>query len=100
MLGEHLPPLTLLLKDALGNAVPMQEVPAGLTFSCKAAPASGQAAELEWEASEVDVLPNAQLVSPSLPRHGQCLPFAIFTTCHKEAFMKSSRTADARRVIA
>lgn len=64
MLGEQLPPLTLLLKDALGNAVPMSEVPAGLTFSLKAAPASGQAAELEWEACEVDVVPSAQLVRP------------------------------------
>ena len=79
MLGEHLPPLTLLLKDALGNAVPMQEVPAGLTFSCKAAAVSGQAAELEWEASEVDVSPNAQLVSPSL-----CMAMSIcelLSTC-------------------
>ena len=63
MLGEQLPALTLLFKDALGNDVPMAEVPAGLSFSLKAAPVSGQAAELEWQASEVDVLASADLVS-------------------------------------
>lgn len=74
MLGEQLPPLTLLMKDALGNAVPLQEVPAGLSFSLKAAPVSGQAAELEWEAAEVDVLPSAKLVgSPS-----SAYPFQLF----------------------
>lgn len=72
MLGEQLPPLTLLFKDALGNSVPMHEVPAGLTFSLKAAPVSGQAAELEWEAAEVDVLASAQMVSPHSLMCCQC----------------------------
>lgn len=66
MLGEQLPALTLLFKDSLANDIPMSEVPAGLAFSLRAAPASGQAAELEWEASDVDVLASADLVSPSL----------------------------------
>ena len=63
MLGEHLPPLTLLCKDSLGNDVPMNEVPAGLTLALRAAPPLGQVAELAWEASEVDVDVSADLVS-------------------------------------
>ena len=62
MLGEHLPPLTLLCKDALGNDVPMSEVPAGLTLAIKAAPPAGQPAEIAWEASEVDVEVSADVV--------------------------------------
>ena len=65
MLGEQLPALTLLFKDSLANSIPMTEVPAGLSFSLKIAPASGQAAELEWEAADVDVLASADLVSPA-----------------------------------
>ena len=63
MLGEHLPPLTLLCKDALGNNVPMSQVPPGLTLALKHAPPRGQAAELAWEASDLDVDVSADLVS-------------------------------------
>lgn len=63
MLGEHLPPLTLLCKDSLGNDVPMTEVPAGVTLALRAAPPLGQVAELAWEASEVDVDVSADMVS-------------------------------------
>lgn len=63
MLGEHLPPLTLLCKDALGNSVPMSEVPPGLTLALKSAPPGVQVAELAWEASEIDVDVSADLVS-------------------------------------
>lgn len=63
MLGEHLPPLTLLCKDALGNNVPMSQVPPGLTLALKPAPPRGQAAELAWEASDLDVDVSADLVS-------------------------------------
>lgn len=62
MLGEHLPPLTLLCKDALGNDVPMTEVPAGLTLAIKGAPLAGQPAEIAWEESEVDVEVSADVV--------------------------------------
>ena len=65
MLGEHLPPLTLLCKDALGNNVIMSEVPPGLTLALKPAPPTGQAAELAWEASDIDVDVSADLVSLS-----------------------------------
>lgn len=63
MLGEHLPPLTLLCKDALGNNVPMTQVPPGLTLALKPAPPKGQAAELAWEASDLDADVSADLVS-------------------------------------
>ena len=62
MLGEHLPPLTLLCKDSLGNDVPMTEVPAGLTLAIKGAPPAGQPAEIAWEESEVDVEVSADVV--------------------------------------
>ncbi len=62
MLGEHLPPLTLLCKDCHGNGVPMMDVPAGLTLALKAAAPQGQAAEIAWEASEIDVDVSADVV--------------------------------------
>lgn len=62
MLGEHLPPLTLLCKDCHGNAVPMTDVPAGLTLALKAAAPQGQSAEIAWEASEIDVDVSADVV--------------------------------------
>lgn len=62
MLGEHLPPLTLLCKDCYGNGVPMIGVPAGLTLALKAAAPQGQSAEIAWEASEVDVDVSADVV--------------------------------------
>ncbi len=62
MLGEHLPPLTLLCKDCHGNGVPMMEVPAGLTLALKAAAPQGQSAEIAWEASEIDVDVSADVV--------------------------------------
>ncbi|KAL3158051.1 hypothetical protein ABBQ32_011660 [Trebouxia sp. C0010 RCD-2024] len=62
MLGEHLPPLTLLCKDALGNNVPMSQVPPGLTLALKPAPPRDAVAELAWEASDLDVDVSADLV--------------------------------------
>ncbi len=62
MLGEHLPPLTLLCKDCHGNGVPMADVPAGLTLALKAAAPQGQSAEIAWEASEIDVDVSADVV--------------------------------------
>ncbi|KAL0055144.1 hypothetical protein WJX82_007626 [Trebouxia sp. C0006] len=62
MLGEHLPPLTLLCKDCHGNGVPMAEVPAGLTLALKAAAPQGQSAEIAWEASEIDVDVSADVI--------------------------------------
>ena len=62
MLGEHLPPLTLLCKDALGNNVPTSQVPPGLTLALKAAPPRDAVAELAWEASDPDVDVSADLV--------------------------------------
>ncbi len=62
MLGEHLPPLTLLCKDCHGNGVPMVDVPAGLTLALKAAAPQGQSAEIAWEASEIDVDVSADVV--------------------------------------
>ena len=62
MLGEHLPPLTLLCKDCHGNGVPMVDVPAGLTLALKAAAPPGQCTEIAWEASEIDVDVSADVV--------------------------------------
>ena len=65
MLGEQLPPLTLLCKDSLGNDVPMTAVPPGVTIALKAVDPSGQVAELAWEAAQVDVDISADVVSPA-----------------------------------
>ncbi len=67
MLGEQLPPLTLLCKDSHGNVVPVTEVPAGLTLALKAAAPDGRPAELAWEASEIDVTVSTDLVGDVLP---------------------------------
>ena len=63
MLGEHLPPLTLLCKDCHGNAVPMPEVPSGASLKVQAAVPTGQAAEVAWEAADIDVVVTADWVS-------------------------------------
>ena len=55
MLGQHLPPLTLLCKDSHGNAVDMPDVPDGLTLTLKAAAPPSAPAEVAWEAPEMDV---------------------------------------------
>ena len=65
MLGEHLPPLTLLCKDCHGNIVPMPEVPMGAALTVKAAVPAGQAAEVAWEAADIDVVVSADWVGAS-----------------------------------
>ena len=70
MLGEELPPLTLLCKDCHGNDVPMTQVPPGLTLALKVAQPNGRPAEVMWEAAEIDVAVSADLVGHTVLLNG------------------------------
>lgn len=63
MLGEFLPPLTLLCKDSLGNSVPRDELPPIITIALKPPPPR--------EAPDIDV--QVSIGTVGLPPLGRLL---------------------------